>query len=316
MGPTATDLLAQVLLHGVIAALVVESLVARAGIAAPAERFQYRVSALALPIVLAAIFPVALPFRHDPWFQDVSVFVSGRWTLLRVGDADVRATALVVACVAGLFFLARDGLHLLLDAWRVQRREGRIAREPAPRLVLDPLVDLAAHFHVAPPAVDVLAAPAHALHCRGILRPRIVISTGTIEALTPDQLRTALAHELAHIAHHDVLRGWVLFVLRALQPFNPVAQAVGRRAAQELEWRADDRAAEVTARPLALAHALVRCARRRGDRFLGLSGHGRFKTLEERCRRLLAGPVAPSASTTSDLVALWSALTLLLVFVQ
>jgi Zn-dependent protease with chaperone function len=142
------------------------------------------------------------------------------------------------------------------------------------------------------------------------------MSTGTLNAITDDELRTALAHELAHISHRDVSRNWFLLGLRAIQWFNPFAQAVGRRTAQELEWRADDRASALTDAPLALAHALVRCARRRGDQFLGLSGRGRLRMLEERCRRLMRRPEPPDAPWRLDLVLLWAGLATLLVFVQ
>jgi Zn-dependent protease with chaperone function len=176
--------------------------------------------------------------------------------------------------------------------------------------------ELAGDLGVRPPGVEVLVSEHHALHCRGWLRPRVVMSTGTLGALSDQALRAALAHELAHVAHHDVLRNWILLLLRALQWFNPVAQAIGRRVAQELEWRADDRAASTTGAPLALAQALVRCARHRGDRFLGLSGHGRLRHLEERCRRLLRGSPPSEEPVRLEIALVSTGLAALLLFVQ
>jgi Zn-dependent protease with chaperone function len=175
---------------------------------------------------------------------------------------------------------------------------------------------LAADAAIAPPALDLLATPAHTLHCRGWRRPRILVSASTLADLSGDELRAALAHEVAHIAHRDVPRAWLLLLLRALQWFNPVAQAVGRRIAQELEWHADDRARAITAAPLALAHALVRCARHRVDRFLGLSGHGRLRALEERCRRLMAPAPPLETAPRAHVLVLWLGLTTLLVLVR
>jgi Zn-dependent protease with chaperone function len=317
MWPTtagATDRLAELLVHGVLAALVVVGLVHWIPVVAPSARYAHRFSALAAPIVLGIVFAAWLPFRDEPWFQDRSLFVSDRWDLIRVGGVSVRGLAVWAAGALGVVLLARDARAALRDAARTRPRQPLMAAVPAD---LEDLVGgLARLAGVDAPALEMVVAGDHVLHCRGVWRPRILVSTSTLAALRPDQLRAAFAHEIAHVAHRDVARGWVLFVLRTFQCFNPIAQAVGRRAVQELEWRADDRAARLTGAPLALAHALVRCARNRGDRFLGLSGRGRLRSLEERCRRLMDAPPAGDDHQTLSLVLLWAVLGGLMVLVQ
>jgi Zn-dependent protease with chaperone function len=146
----------------------------------------------------------------------------------------------------------------------------------------------------------VFETPAAVLHYHGVSSPTIVAARGIADRLPADQLRAAIAHELAHVRRRDVVHGWILLALRLGQWFNPVAQVVGRRAVQEMEWEADRVAAQVTGEPLAIARALVSTARARDTEFLGLLGRSRISAVEERCQRLLAlDPEAPTASRTS-----------------
>lgn len=312
----ATDRIAELLLHGVVATLMVEGLVHWVPIAGPGTRFALRFSALAAPLLFAVAYATWLPFRAEPWFQDWSLFVSDRWDLLRVGGLGIRGLVVWIAAAAGGLLLARDGLHALRDARRLRRERADLPRQAVPDAVIELTRAIACDAGVATPDVEVLTSPGHTLHLRGPWRPRILVSTATLAALTPEQLRAALAHEIAHLAHRDLAKGWLLLLLRVLQAFNPVAQAVGRRAVQELEWSADDRAARLTGTPLALAQALVRCARQRGDRFLGLAGQGRLRALEERCRRLLDGAPPASGPAFFSVALLWTVLAALLVVVQ
>ena len=314
--PGASDLVAEVLTHGIVATLVVELAIRFVPVEAPAARFHYRLAALAAPVVATAGFALAAPFRSDSWFADAAVFSSARWQVFRLGPIGARDAALAAGFAAGAALLARDLVRLLRHLRHDRRHEaaaGRLDPPPAARAVIE---ELSGTLGIRPPALVVLDRDAHDLHCRGWRRPAVVVSATTLRALEPDELRAALAHELAHLSHGDVGRAWLLFALRALQVFNPLAQAVGRRVAHELEWRADDRAAAVTGTPLALARGLIRAARGWRDDFLGISGRGRFRALETRVRRLLAAPSAPDAGCRAEVSLLWIGLLVLLFFVR
>jgi Zn-dependent protease with chaperone function len=316
MAALTSDLLAELLLHGLIAVFVVEGLLHWLPVETPEARLPYRLTALVAPIVFLVAFEILAPFRREEWFRDVSVFVSARWTHLPVGGTNVRTLALLPFALGGATLLLRDLAHAAQDAWQFRVAKATRAQVEPPARVTAPVRELATVLGLPEPVVEVIASPAHTLHCRGWRQARLVISSGTLSTLTDDELRAALAHELGHVRHRDVLRGWLLLGLRSLQWFNPFAQAVGRRAAQEMEWRADDQAASLTGMPLALAHALVRCARRRGDRFLGLSGQGRLRTLEERCRRLMRETPVTGQRCVLEIALLWIGLAGLLVLVQ
>jgi beta-lactamase regulating signal transducer with metallopeptidase domain len=54
--------------------------------------------------------------------------------------------------------------------------------------------------------VDLVDLDTPIAFCYGLLRPRILLSSGFVAALTPDQLRALLWHEYYHLIHRDPLK--------------------------------------------------------------------------------------------------------------
>ena len=65
---------------------------------------------------------------------------------------------------------------------------------------------------------DAAAGPA----LMGVFRPRILLPAHLVTALSRDQLRHVLMHELAHLQRHDIAINWLLIGLTALHWFNPL----------------------------------------------------------------------------------------------
>ena len=82
----------------------------------------------------------------------------------------------------------------------------------------------------------------------GIFRPTVLLPTNWLKSLAPDQLRTVLAHELAHVANHDL--GWLAASLALLMLLwaQPLLWIVRRRMRLDQEALADAAAAELTSR--------------------------------------------------------------------
>jgi beta-lactamase regulating signal transducer with metallopeptidase domain len=101
----------------------------------------------------------------------------------------------------------------------------------------------------------------------GVLRPRLVISSGVVAALSAEQLSAVVRHERAHGASRDNLKRLLVLLAPGILPFASGFRILGfqnleRAWAKTLEWAADDRAsAGKTRRSLSLAAALVRVAR-------------------------------------------------------
>lgn len=74
----------------------------------------------------------------------------------------------------------------------------------------------------------------------GALRPVIVLPAGLAGSLTEAELRSVLAHELAHIRRWDYLANLVQRLIESVFWFNPVIWAVGRQLAVERELACDD----------------------------------------------------------------------------
>lgn len=142
-------------------------------------------------------------------------------------DIETLATILVFVWMAGipLGLAATLGGH-----WRFIRRLRSCPATDDPRLLaLWNECRLLAEVGRAIPVVvtDTLAQPA--LH--GLLRPRLLLPESAT-ALSDEQLRMVMLHELAHVRRRDVAVNWGLALLRIVHWWNPVFWlASGRFAA-------------------------------------------------------------------------------------
>ena len=90
-------------------------------------------------------------------------------------------------------------------------------------------------------------------------RVRIVLTRGTLELLTDQQLAAVLAHERAHVAGRHHLARTAADALAAAFPFLLLARLAAREAPLLLETAADDRAVRRHPRAV-LAAAMHRVA--------------------------------------------------------
>lgn len=109
------------------------------------------------------------------------------------------------AVVVASLFLLLAGAQLgrqVVASWRAHRHIGHIA---------------AVGRRIAP---DVILAPGAEAFCfvSGILRPRILVSTTTWEALAEDERVAVLAHERAHIAQRDLAWGALFSIATSTLP--------------------------------------------------------------------------------------------------
>jgi Zn-dependent protease with chaperone function len=141
------------------------------------------------------------------------------------GVADIAALVLGVLAFAVLGLGTRSALGQL----RRTRRFVRTLDFPAPATLA---------------GQDVILFDDHRplAFCAGVLRPRIYVSTATVDALDDEQLAAVLAHEAHHARQRDPLRVLVARVLADALFFLPAARRLGDRY-EDLAELAADRAA-------------------------------------------------------------------------
>jgi Zn-dependent protease with chaperone function len=297
------ELLRQVFVHGLIAAVVAQAMLRAWRLEDPAQRLRIRLLGLLLPLAVTPALVWSAPFRGAGPFRDESVLLdTRRYPELQLLGAPLHEWGAALLGAAGVILLLRDLLPLVLE----QLPRGAPARlAEAPEAVRASLVELASGLGLAtPPPLRLLETSEPALLCSGLRNSTLIVSRGTLELLDPEELRAGLAHELAHVARRDPLLGWLLMGLRLLLATNPAAQLLARAAVRDIETRADDVAAALTQKPLALASGLVKVFRSSAAPSLPLAGWPipaldgaagvlrrlRAEALVSRCRRLVDQP--------------------------
>jgi Zn-dependent protease with chaperone function len=131
---------------------------------------------------------------------------------------------------------------------------------------------------------------------RGVHRHEVVLMSSGLEArLEPDEVEAVVAHELGHIRGLDSRYLTFLRTLSRMMRWDPLLAYLAYSLTRREEFQADEVAARLTGRPLALARALYKAMATTptagpvpGDGFLGGSGaRGRREALE-RIDRLVA----------------------------
>ncbi len=305
MEPSAkwADIAAQAIFHTLVASLFVEALVRSWRVREPRQRMALRLVGLGYPLVAFPALVLAFPLRADEAFHDgPALLVARRWGEVHLLGAGLFEWWLAIFAGLGTLLFLMDLVPLL----RGRRRPRPLPADPDPEsaAALAELPALARALGLATPPVVFLARDQPVLFCTGVRRHAVVVSRGAVRLLDRDELRAALAHELAHLARRDPAASWGVMAARAVMFFNPAFQVLSRALARDAEWLADDRAGEACGDRLALASGLVKLHRatagavpvRRTLPFAAALSEplARVRSLdvEVRCRRLLDGPSA------------------------
>jgi beta-lactamase regulating signal transducer with metallopeptidase domain len=144
--------------------------------------------------------------------------------------------------LAGLAWQARGMLQGLVQL-RHLRREAtqledaaltRAAEDIAQALGLSRLPRLRVSEHATSPLA------------LGLLRPEVLLPRKALETLSSQELRMALAHELAHLRRGDLWLGWVPALAQALFFFHPLVRRACREYALAREEACDAAALQAT----------------------------------------------------------------------
>ena len=73
----------------------------------------------------------------------------------------------------------------------------------------------------------------------GFIRPWLLLPEGMLERLSPEDLRSVLLHELAHLKRRDIAVNWLVSVLQVLHWFNPIIWCAFYRMRTDRELACD-----------------------------------------------------------------------------
>lgn len=122
----------------------------------------------------------------------------------------------------------------------------------------------------------------------GWLEPVILLPVGSFAALSPEQLRMILAHEIAHIRRNDFLVNALQSIVETVLFYHPAVWWISRQIRVERENCCDDMAVAVCGDRLQYARTLAQLEELRSDSALTVAVTG--GSLLSRVRRLLGQP--------------------------
>jgi len=189
------------------------------------------------PAALSFAF-VAAVFLPSYWRYEPRQLVEG---------IDLTLIALAVAAIVLIVSAAARGVA----AWRRASRRTRAWLERARPLTLR---------ETSMPAFAIDAdTPVMALV--GIVRPRLLITRGVLDAFTDEELSASVAHEVRHRRAWDNLKRLAMCAAPDVLPWTSAARAIEQQWASRSEHAADREACDSRRARCALASALVKVAR-------------------------------------------------------
>jgi len=213
-------------------------------------------------------------------------------------------TVAVVFVAAYAVSVAELTVLFLANQWTVRRlvrryralADGEVTARLRERVDVDALADEFDTGKIEVLVVDDIEANAYSMTLArpSLFSPKLgkevlVVKRPLVDVLEDDELEAVLAHEFAHIEELDARFRPYFEVLARAYFFDPVVGVTRRYMRRLQEYGADDRAAEVTGKPDALACALVKVAEYEEDA-------GRSFEVKERAERL-AGRVRDEKET-------------------
>lgn len=211
-----------------------------------------RASALAL-LVIVAVMAGALAFR----LQAIEAYLLASALCMHIRDGVAGSDAPVLFAVVGgsgaLSVVLISAVAMIIRTRRVVRGLTRTERATSSRRVSD-VARRADVFY----AVDVVDSDEFIALCHGLIKPRILLSTSVIDALSDPELEAVMRHEMAHARRRDPLRALVVRSVVSALGIVPFASGVADAYLCSRELRADRTTVAAMGDGLPLASALRR----------------------------------------------------------
>ena len=188
--------------------------------------------------------------------QDNAIFSMNTWLSMEIWDLVPLSTLfmLLLGGTSVVFFL-QEVIPVFKDI--LARRGDDFYSSFSSDPEIDDLAkQLSQKLGIETPPVTVIEDSQSFIFTSGSKKHTIFLTSGLIRLLDREQLKSAIAHELAHIARMSNATKWVIFLIRVLMFFNPIVLIVFRRIIQDDEHICDDITVSLTKEPHVLASTL------------------------------------------------------------
>jgi Zn-dependent protease with chaperone function len=252
----------QTVVHSFVTLLIIESSLRIWQVENARERFRYRLLIIILPFFMFPVFQFVDPGRGSFYFvQDSAIFSSMRWLRIDLfGKLPIGFIFLFLIFSVSAVVFVQEIIPVSKDLFSKKNRdsgqgEGYDCCPADPEL--NALVDeMSRSLKIESPTIKVIDDENPVIFTSGTTTHTIVISQPLLAILDSGQMKSALAHELAHILRRSNFTTLLVFVIRICMFYNPISLIEFRRLVQDDEHICDDITVSLTGDPHALASAL------------------------------------------------------------
>lgn len=247
----------QSIAHSIVTLLIVEMSLRIWEVNIARERFRYRILVLILPFFMFPVFQLINPDRSSFYFiEDSALFSSTRWLGIKILGLRpfLYFFYLIVAIVSGLVFF-QEIVPIFMD-WFNKPQEQSGGGSPAGTEIDKIVGEISRVLKTPRPAVFVVDDPNPIIYTTGTTNHSIIVSRPLFSVYNAAELKSALAHEIAHIVRRSNITTLLVFLVRICMFFNPIPLLEFRKLVQDDEHICDDITVSVTGDPAALASAL------------------------------------------------------------
>lgn len=247
----------QTFLHSFIGILVIERALQIWKVRNPVVQLRYRLMTIIMPVAMLPLYQIINTDRGSLIFrQEQAILNMHRWLTIDLWDVlPVRMIFIAILLITSAVFFVQEILPILRDMLARARERMPATGNPPPHL--QALTErLSERLDIPAPPVSVVDDDTPFIFASGAQNHAVVVSSGLLRMFSEEQLEIAIAHELAHVSRRSNAVNWMIFLIRVLMFFNPIALIVFRRIVQDDEHICDDITVSLTGKPQMLADIL------------------------------------------------------------
>jgi beta-lactamase regulating signal transducer with metallopeptidase domain len=246
----------QSVVHSVIALFLIEMSLKIWKITDAREQFRYRLQALVMPLIMFPLFQFVNPDRGSFYFiEDTAIFSSSRWMRIDLFDKIPLIFLFILFLLTTSILTIVQEIIPVIKKYLRKDHDGNFIENNVNDLDIV-VSEISSILKINKPDIYIVEDENPLLSIGGTKNQSIVISEYLLKRFNKREMRSAIAHELAHIVRRSNATTLLVFLIRIVMFYNPVSLLVFRRLIQDDEHVCDDITLSITNDPEALASAL------------------------------------------------------------